>query len=202
MKPTSVVYSPDGRRVAVAFTDLTVRIFDTADGEERLRLEDLGTAPAGHHQEAGRLACDPSGRWIAACRNRGGRVPGEVRVFDATTGERIWTLSGHTSDVTSVTYSPDGRRIATSSYDMTVKLWETETGQEVFTLRGHTGGVNSVAFSPDGQRLATGSIDLTAKIWDVAAVPVDRGAPAGPVPTDERTPADRKEEETRSRPEP
>jgi WD40 repeat protein len=62
--------------------------------------------------------------------------------------------------------SLDGRRLATGSFDRTIKLWDTTTGEEVFTLRGHTAGVLRVAFSPDGQRIASGSIDLTVRVWD------------------------------------
>jgi WD40 repeat protein len=137
----------------------------------------------------GMLAYHPTGRWIAACRNRGIRVPGEVRVFDVTSGDLVFTLRGHTSNITSVTFSPDGRRIASGSYDGTVKLWETETGKEVFTLRGHTGGVLCVAFSSDGRRLAAGSIDHTVKIWDAPRVPEDRETPARRDLTDFATPA-------------
>jgi WD40 repeat protein/serine/threonine protein kinase len=161
----SVAISPDSKRIASAFTDGTVRVWDTADGQELRQLacenfEGLASVAANL------VAFSPDGRWLAACRNPADRTAGEVRVFDAVTGQGIFTLRGHTSNVTSVAFSPDGRRIATSSFDRTVKLWETQTGQEVFTLRGHTSGVLSVAFSPDGRRLASGSIDSTAKVWD------------------------------------
>ncbi len=70
--------------------------------------------------------------------------------------------------VNSVAFSPDGKRLATGSYDSTVKLWDAATGQELLTLKGHASDVWSVAFSPDGKRLATGSRDQTVKLWSAA----------------------------------
>jgi eukaryotic-like serine/threonine-protein kinase len=76
------------------------------------------------------------------------------------------TLLGHTGPVSSVAFSPDGKRIVTGSHDGTAKVWDAEQGQEVLTLKGHTSLVNSVAFSPDGKRIVTGSWDRTARVWD------------------------------------
>ena len=76
------------------------------------------------------------------------------------------TLKGHTVGVTQVNFSPDGQRLASASYDNTVKVWDATTGQESLTLKGHTGDVNSVSFSPDGQRLASASHDGTVKVWE------------------------------------
>ena len=61
----------------------------------------------------------------------------------------------HLGSVTSVAFSPDGKRLVSASADQTVKVWDAATGSETLTLKGHTGGVFSVAFSPDGKRLAS-----------------------------------------------
>ncbi|HKY54192.1 MAG TPA: helix-turn-helix domain-containing protein [Anaerolineales bacterium] len=76
------------------------------------------------------------------------------------------TLKGHTDAVTNVAVSPDGKRIATSSWDGTAKIWDAVRGNEILTLQGHSDEVWGVAFSPDGSQLITSSVDTTAIVWD------------------------------------
>jgi hypothetical protein len=79
----------------------------------------------------------------------------------------LFSLHGHTNSVTGVAFSPDGTRLATTSYDRTARLWDTRTGAPVLVLRAHTSILHGVAFSPDGTRLATASHDSTVRLWDV-----------------------------------
>jgi len=76
-------------------------------------------------------------------------------------------LQGHTDSVFSVSFSPDGKTLASGSGDKTIKLWNLETGQLMHTLQGHTNSVYSVSFSPDGKTLASGSGDYTIKFWNL-----------------------------------
>ena len=80
-----------------------------------------------------------------------------MRLWDATTGSPLRTLTGHTSWVFSVSFSPDGNTLASASFDDTVRLWDATTGSPLRTLTGHTDNVLSVSFSPDGNTLASGS---------------------------------------------
>ncbi|HAX85896.1 MAG TPA: type IV secretion protein Rhs [Cyanobacteria bacterium UBA11370] len=77
-------------------------------------------------------------------------------------------LEGHKSAVYSVSFSPDGKTLASASGDKTIKLWDVATGKQITTLKGHTNSVSSVSFSPDGKTLAFASGDKTIKLWDVA----------------------------------
>jgi putative hemolysin len=79
---------------------------------------------------------------------------------------KAFPFLGHTSVVTSVCFSPDGKRILSGSDDNTLKVWDAQTGQEKLTLKGHTREVSSVCFSPDGKRILSGSYDKTLKVWD------------------------------------
>ena len=74
-----------------------------------------------------------------------------VRVWDASTGDELRVLKGHTYTVISVAFSPDGKQIVSGSNDKSVRIWDLLTGDEMKVL-GHTDRVSSVAFSPDGKQ--------------------------------------------------
>ncbi|USP74304.1 beta transducin-like protein HET-D2Y [Curvularia clavata] len=81
----------------------------------------------------------------------------------------LQTLEGHSSGVTSVTFSHDSTRLASASEDSTVKIWDASSGTCVHTLQGHSDAVMSVTFSHDSTRLASASDDRTVKIWNVSS---------------------------------
>jgi WD40 repeat protein len=82
-----------------------------------------------------------------------------IRIWDAETGAEVGDpLNGHTGGVSSVAYSPDGRRIISGFEDGTIRIWDAETGASVGDpLSGHSDAVPSVACSPDGRRIISGS---------------------------------------------
>ncbi len=83
----------------------------------------------------------------------------------------LLSLTGHPGSLTAVAFSPDGKRLASTSNDHTTKVWDAQTGQEVLSLKGHTSQFPSVAFSPDGHRLAGGGPDGAANIWHATPLP-------------------------------
>jgi WD40 repeat protein len=69
--------------------------------------------------------------------------------------------------ILSVTFSPDGKLLATGDINNQIFLWQVDNGQHLFTFEGHLNWVRSVVFSPDGQKIASSSDDKTIKIWDI-----------------------------------
>src|SRR5207248_948665 len=158
---TRVLYSPDGRQLASASDDGTIRIWDPPTGQPVRTIrghQAQGVKPGGITWVAYR---PPDGRHLASV----GREDPSVRVWATTTGERtvvVWdagcgeviaTLSGHTDIVPAPAFSPDSRRLATPSADESVRVWDAATGEPIRTLRGHRGWVQGVAFSLDGRQL-------------------------------------------------
>ena len=82
-------------------------------------------------------------------------------------GLGITTLKGHTDEVHSVAFSPDGATLASAGRDKTVKLWNVSTGQNIRTLE-HIKPVMNVAFSPDGKTLAAGRVGGEIELWNVS----------------------------------
>ncbi len=105
------------------------------------------------------VAISSDGEYWAASSRRG-----EVRIWGAggRTLHRIW--QAHTERVWSITFSPDGRLLASGSWDGTIKLWEVDSGALIWSSR-HANNINSVAFAPDGSMLASGGAHETV-LWD------------------------------------
>jgi WD40 repeat protein len=78
-------------------------------------------------------------------------------------------LGWNASEFTSVSWSPDGQRVAAGSGDRCVRIWNVTTGTVEHLLEGHQDWVESVAWSPDGRQLASGSEDRTVRLWEASS---------------------------------
>ena len=153
---TSVAFSPDGKTVASASSDQTVRLWNAADGKEIRRLQ-------GHQGQVNAVAYSPDGKMVASAG-----ADNTLRLWEATSGKQIRRFQGHQGPVNSVVFSPDGKTLASASGDKTVRQWDVAGGKEIRQFQGHQGPVNSVVFSPDGKTLASASGDKMVRLWDVA----------------------------------
>jgi WD40 repeat protein len=147
--------SRDGSFVVSASLDNTLKIWDTATGEERATL-------AGHTDSILGCAISPDGSFVVSASS-----DNTLKIWDAETGNERATLQGHGAWVRGCAVSPDGTFVVSASADWTLKVWDVATASLRATLRGHAGDVNGCAISPDGSFVVSASRDNTLKIWDV-----------------------------------
>jgi len=133
-----------------------------------LTAEAAKASEAGDYEAAVRYAVAAVNR-VYGLPNFQGSANAEAEIRGASTFMRIVAvLYGHAHWVTDASFSPDGRRIVTSSRDKTARIWDARAGAQMLVLRGHTDAVLSARFSPDGKRIVTSSEDGTARVWDAA----------------------------------
>ena len=188
-----VAFSPDGKALATAGADHTVKIWNLESGE-------LLTTYRGHQESVLSVAFSPDGKTLASTDHLAVRLWGArpgvlkddagsnacacfapdgeslatagfdrvIRIWDLKTSRPRVKLVGHIDTVSSLAFSPNGRILASASADKTVKLWEVSSGRERFTLSGHKAKVRSLSFSSAGKSLASADIDGKIRVWDVA----------------------------------
>lgn len=85
-------------------------------------------------------------------------------------GTLLYRYTGHAHVVNAVSWSPDGKRVASASWDHTVHVWNAADGGNPLIYHGHNHEVNAVAWSPDGRFLASASFDQTVQVWDATSI--------------------------------
>jgi WD40 repeat protein/uncharacterized caspase-like protein len=148
---TSLAFSPDGRTLAIGGV------------ESKSNLDFAAMMnPAAQKNRKNSKPPDPD----EMMKNMKIEAVGQVTLWDVASGTEIGALKGHGKGVTQVAFSRDGRLLASSSSDNTIRIWDVAGHRELRTLSGHTANIDSLDFSPDSRLLASAGDDGSTFLWD------------------------------------
>jgi WD40 repeat protein/uncharacterized caspase-like protein len=147
---TSVAFSPDGRILA------------TGGVESKSNLDTL-MASATNQKPSKNKKTPSSPDFMKDIKVE---AIGQVVLWDTATGQQLGSIKGHGKGVTNVVFSRDGKLLASSGTDNTIKIWDVASKRELRTLVGHTANIESMDFSPDGRLLASASDEGSTFLWD------------------------------------
>jgi RNA polymerase sigma factor (sigma-70 family) len=157
-----VAFAPDGKTLATANHDGTIRLFETATGKQLRVLR-------GHANSVRSVAFAPDGKVLAS-----GSADQTICLWDPATGTLLNPRPGHDGDVETVLVSPDGKRAFSAGRDRTLRVWDLTAGQELLALRDFKSAIASVALSLDGKLLAVGRVDGLIQLHDAVSGAVVR----------------------------
>ncbi|MFJ6671558.1 protein kinase [Actinosynnema sp. NPDC091369] len=144
--------TPDGRALA-AYTDRGVVVWETAGFTEQA----VFTA-----EPSIRMVISPDAKLVAATAGD------DVHVYRVGDGTRVATLTGHTAEVQSIAFAPDGGLLAGTGLDATIRLWDTATWTTRTVFEPPETGMSSVAFTPSGSAVVAGAVGTSVYSWDLA----------------------------------
>ena len=155
---TSFALSPDGKQIALG-RYRHVELVDPATRKVVVKTKDL---PG----KVNNISYSGDGKTFVAASGIPG-LYGVATICKSSDGAIVSQFKGHKDTLYDACFSPDGKLLATCSYDRAINLWSIDTGKLVRTLTGHNGAVYDIAFSKNGSILASASADATIKLWSV-----------------------------------
>jgi RNA polymerase sigma factor (sigma-70 family) len=152
---SAVAITPNGRTLASASHDRTVKLWGVGSGKELATLE-------GHQGMVTCVAFSPDGKVLAS-----GSWDRTVKLWDVGTAKERVTFKSDGGTVDALAFTPDGKTLAWGCQDGTVQLRDVTTGKQRATLKGHARPLTALAVTPDGKTLASGDMNGTVKLWDL-----------------------------------